>query len=206
MHDTVVSAAFCDVASTADADDPGSAPGDPEQPPSASSTSPVIDIVADEDTPLGKADRAWLADRMQAGLEHIEASVARWCVRLVGDAVMTRLHAQHCNIDDTTDVLTFPTAEHPQPIDVDIAVCIDEARRQADRHGHPWRHEVLLYALHGLLHCAGFDDHDDDDFARMHAQEDAILTALGIGPTFARGPSGHDDDRATRHRDRDPSA
>jgi ssRNA-specific RNase YbeY (16S rRNA maturation enzyme) len=39
--------------------------------------------------------------------------------------------------------------------------------------------------VHGLLHCCGYDDHTEADFARMHETEDAILEAIGVGRTFS---------------------
>jgi hypothetical protein len=52
--------------------------------------------------------------------------------------------------------------------------------------------ELLLYALHGMLHLAGFDDRTARGFATMHRTEDDILTRLGVGPVFSapgKGPS-----------------
>ena len=100
---------------------------------------------------------------------------------------MVALHEQHCDIPGTTDVLTFDLrADLAAPIDVDIVVCLDEAARQAASRGHDAIHELLLYVLHGVLHCAGYDDHDDDDYAAMHAEEDRILAAIGVGALFTR--------------------
>jgi ssRNA-specific RNase YbeY (16S rRNA maturation enzyme) len=48
--------------------------------------------------------------------------------------------------------------------------------------------EVLLYALHGILHCAGFDDRTPQDFEAMHAEEDRILLAIDVGATFGGLP------------------
>ena len=45
--------------------------------------------------------------------------------------------------------------------------------------------ELLLYALHGILHLCGYDDRTPADYRRMHRLEDRILTQLGIGPIFA---------------------
>ncbi len=59
--------------------------------------------------------------------------------------------------------------------------------RQARQRGHSVERELLLYAVHGLLHCAGFDDHGTAAFDRMHAEEDRILRAIGIGPIFIAG-------------------
>ena len=53
------------------------------------------------------------------------------------------------------------------------------------RRSHPVERELLLYIIHGILHCLGEDDHDDDAYARMHAREDDLLEAIGVGRTFA---------------------
>ena len=45
-------------------------------------------------------------------------------------------------------------------------------------------------ALHGVLHCTGFDDRDAAGAAAMHAEEDRILGAIGVGATFGRGAGG----------------
>ncbi len=115
-------------------------------------------------------------------------------VRLINDADMADAHLKYSDIPGTTDVLTFDLSEGrtatgapPQPLDVDILVCVDEARRQAASHQHAPEREALLYILHGVLHCLGHDDHEDGAFDRMHAEEDRILRAIGIGPLFNSG-------------------
>ncbi|MFZ4430476.1 MAG: rRNA maturation RNase YbeY [Phycisphaerales bacterium] len=71
-------------------------------------------------------------------------------------------------------------------LDTDILVCIDEAERQSTARGYPCERELLLYTLHGVLHCIGFDDHEEADFEAMHGAEDAVLAAIGVGPVFHR--------------------
>ena len=39
--------------------------------------------------------------------------------------------------------------------------------------------------MHGLLHAIGFDDRDEVQARRMHAEEDRILTSLGLGAVYA---------------------
>lgn len=127
-------------------------------------------------------------------------------VRIVGDVEMARDHEEFAGVPGTTDVLTFdmsdPEAERPEKptesaiksglvrilytFDTDILVCLDEAMRQAGRHGYPFERELLLYIVHGALHCLGFDDHDEREYAEMHAMEDAVLGAIGVGPVFHR--------------------
>jgi rRNA maturation RNase YbeY len=69
-------------------------------------------------------------------------------------------------------------------LDTDIMVCLDEGSRQAEHRGYAVERELLLYIVHGVLHCLGYDDDDDESFREMHAMEDAVLSAIGIGPTF----------------------
>ena len=105
---------------------------------------------------------------------------------LVGDARMAKLHAQFMGIAGPTDVLTFPLDEDARGrvTSGEVVVCVPEARRRAKDHKERPERELLLYALHGMLHLCGFDDRTDRGFARMHRAEDMILTQLGVGPVF----------------------
>jgi len=69
---------------------------------------------------------------------------------LVDRATMARVHGQFLGDASETDVITFPYGE--------ILVCPAVARDRAANDGLEVEQEVLLYALHGLLHLAGYDD------------------------------------------------
>jgi probable rRNA maturation factor len=71
-------------------------------------------------------------------------------VILVSRAEMARIHGAFLGDATETDVVTFPYGE--------IVVCPAVARDVSAQHGQTVEEEVLLYALHGLLHLAGFDD------------------------------------------------
>ena len=118
---------------------------------------------------------------------------------LVGDGRMSQLHHQFMGITGPTDVLTFPldADARGRTISGEVVVCVPEARRQARARGTEARREVLLYALHGLLHLDGLDDRTAPGFRRMHATEDRILSRLGVGPVFAPAAM-----RPTTHRRR----
>lgn len=103
---------------------------------------------------------------------------------------MARLHKQFMNIPGPTDVLTFELARDSRGrvVEGEIVLCVPEARRRAREHGIPLAHELLLYAIHGLLHLSGYDDLTEADFRAIHRAEDRILKRLGIGPVFEPGP------------------
>ena len=136
---------------------------------------------------LPAADRAWLAASIDALLPALGAPVARAAIEVVRDARMQALHARHMALDSTTDVLTFAQNAPGEPVDADIAICVDEAARRGAGAPHGARGELLLYALHALLHACGHDDRDEASFRRMHAEEDRILEAAGFGRLFEAG-------------------
>jgi probable rRNA maturation factor len=105
-------------------------------------------------------------------------------VALVGDAEMKRLHRRFKGVAHPTDVLAFEL-DHDRRGRVtagEIVVCVPQARRQA-RVGV--RREVLLCALHGMLHLCGLEDKTRRGFAAMHRAEDRLLKRLGVGAVFA---------------------
>lgn len=112
-------------------------------------------------------------------------------VVLVGDTKMAELHEQFMNIPGTTDVLTFELdhSSRGQCTAGEIVICVPYARREATRRKIAPRTELLLYALHGVLHLSGFDDLATADHRRMHREEDRILTAIGVGAVFAKAAS-----------------
>ncbi len=167
--------------------EPGSAANEAEVPPEPEAGSPVpLTILVDpalarHDVAL---DIAWLQQNLTATFAQLPQPVERVAVRLVDDVVMAELHHRHLDIDGPTDVLTFASSGPTEPVDVDLAIGVLEAARVAEHQPHDVTAEVLLYCLHGLLHVLGFDDHAESDFDRMHAREDEILRAIGVGALF----------------------
>ncbi|WP_428386871.1 rRNA maturation RNase YbeY [Mucisphaera sp.] len=133
------------------------------------------------------AHAEWLGRQIRAAGDEIGPEIESLSVVLVGDEKMSALHDQYLQDPSTTDVLTFDLREDTgQPIEGELVICVDEAERQAGELGHGVEKELLLYAVHGLLHLADYDDHDPDEAQRMHAEEDRILTAIGVGAVYDR--------------------
>ena len=91
-------------------------------------------------------------------------------VVLVDRATMARVHAEFLGDPAETDVITFPYGE--------IVVCPAVAREQGPRFGLEVGHEVLLYAIHGLLHLAGYDDRTEKEAREMARIQRRILDQL----------------------------
>jgi probable rRNA maturation factor len=118
----------------------------------------------------------------------LKPALTEMSLAIVGDARMAKLHAQFMGIEGPTDVLTFPLDADARGriTSGEVVVCAAEALRRAKDHKERPERELLLYALHGMLHLCGYDDRTAPDFRRMHRTEDKILTQLGIGPVFHR--------------------
>jgi probable rRNA maturation factor len=202
------------MSSSNDDDDPLRSPGsDPDDNEQSSARALSVHLTA-SDRRFTSERASWLTGTLIRAAGACEPSAGgELRIRVVGDEEMAYAHKQYSGVEGTTDVLTFDlnekTGESPgknpakkpgraTPVDADALICIDVAEREAAVRGHPLERELLLYALHALLHCTGFDDMDDLDHARMHAEEDRILDAIGVGATYGAAEDGGGDGGDTR--------
>jgi len=100
------------------------------------------------------------------------------------DEKLQHLNQQFLGIDQTTDVLSFPSGD----IDPDtggkylgdILISFPQAQRQADAAGHSLSDELQLLVVHGCLHLLGFDHDNEDNKKIMWAAQNEILNLLGV--------------------------
>lgn len=99
-------------------------------------------------------------------------------------------------IDRPTDVLSFPAFEFTPgklPEDLsgyldeetgllplgDMAISLEQARKQAAEFGHSVRREVGYLTVHSVLHLLGYDHVDEGPMKRqMRGREEAILAEI----------------------------
>ncbi len=99
-------------------------------------------------------------------------------ILLCDDARIRELNARHRGLDKPTDVLSFPM-DDPQILG-DIVISLPTARRQAQAAGWPPESELILLAVHGLLHLLGHDDETAAGAQEMQQRTQAILTECGL--------------------------
>ena len=110
------------------------------------------------------------------GVEQGELAIA-----FVSTSQMRRLHRQWLDDDSTTDVITFDLSdgrETTKRVDGQLIVCPSVARTEARARGDSWRHELLLYIIHGCLHLCGYDDIRKTDSRKMAIEQERILKLL----------------------------
>ena len=86
---------------------------------------------------------------------------------LVSDARIAALHDEFMRDPAPTDVITFHHGE--------IVISAETARREARQRGLPLPSEVARYAVHGLLHLAGWSDAEARGAAEMRVVQEKIL-------------------------------
>lgn len=95
-------------------------------------------------------------------------------VVLVDKEAIHELNKQYRNIDRPTDVLSFENDSDPYEIG-DVIISIDTVAKQAKELDHSFEYELAFIALHGFLHCLGYDHITDEDNAEMTALQDKIM-------------------------------
>lgn len=153
-------------------------------PETTDSLEPTVTMTVDDGVDGVNAD--WLLEHANQALQCIDKTQSSIAIRVVDDETMGELHFNHAGVPSTTDVLTFDHGSSDHGIHADIAICGDVAKRSASDRNHDLNAELLLYIIHGMLHCVGHDDHNENDHNQMHAEEDRILIAIGVGPIWSR--------------------
>src|SRR6266545_3681998 len=101
-------------------------------------------------------------------------------VSVVDDAAIRRLNSRYLRRRTTTDVLAFDLdVPGPSRLLGEVIVSADTARRQARQAGVPVALELDLLVVHGLLHLAGWDDHEPREARLMHERAREILAETG---------------------------
>ncbi len=135
-------------------------------------------------------DESILRRGVSEALRRFDVVHAELSVAVVTDGEIGRLHEEYLKVGAPTDVLTFDLSDPAtarqdgRRVEGEIVLSADTAMRQAARRGHCAAAELALYAVHGTLHLLGMDAVVEDDAGKMHALEDEILAAAGVGRVY----------------------
>ncbi len=120
----------------------------------------------------------------------------------VSEADIRALNREKRGVDAVTDVLSFPAAalkagepvraaEHPDCVELgkrtrrmylgSVVICKKRAKEQAEEYGHSFEREVCYLAVHGFLHCLGYDHETEEERRVMRAREEEIMQKIGLG-------------------------
>ncbi len=112
---------------------------------------------------------------------------AELAIMFIDPEPMEELHVKWLDLPGPTDVMSFPMDElrpghpsHPTPPGTlgDVVICPQVAARQALDAGHSAAEEMLLLAVHGMLHLLGYDHAEPAQEREMFALQRQLLLAF----------------------------
>lgn len=147
-----------------------------------------IDIL-DEANLINKLQKKIIKDLINQTLEY-EAVDKTYevSVSLVNDAEIKKLNAQFRNIDQATDVLSFPMIDDFNQDFLpeityslgDIVISYERALAQAQAYNHSLERELGFLTVHSVLHLLGYTHETKDDEEEMKQIQTEILEAYGL--------------------------
>ncbi len=106
--------------------------------------------------------------------------------------VIKSINKKYRNIDNPTDVLSFPMFEKDEIEAIkkqkseieeclgDIIISVPKVIEQAEEYGHSFERELAYMVVHGFYHILGYDHMIDSDKKEMRKKEDEVLNKLHI--------------------------
>jgi probable rRNA maturation factor len=132
----------------------------------------------------------YIADAASKMLSHLALNESELSIVLAADSFIQDLNRTWRDLDEATDVLSFPLEDGDMDPQVnhlgDIVISLDTAAVQAKSHGFNLQDEVLFLLIHGLCHLCGHDHGDENEASKMRSAE-AVL--LGLVATHLQRPA-----------------
>lgn len=101
-------------------------------------------------------------------------------IQFVDDSTMQAAHAEYMDIDEPTDIMTFPYEDEDDvwgesEVGGDLIISVDTAHINASDAGWSHAEELHFLVAHGLLHLLGWDDQSDEDRTAMLARQRQLM-------------------------------
>lgn len=141
-----------------------------------------VEVQADVETSESVLERVRTAATHTLERQEIAAPAALTLL-LTDKARVRDLNRRYRDVDRATDVLSFPFGEAlPDGGQYlgDVVIALPVARAQAAAAGHTLEAELVLLAVHGILHLVGYDHAEAAEKARMWAAQAELLEELGV--------------------------
>lgn len=121
-------------------------------------------------------------------IENIENEV-EVSISIVTEEEIKNLNKDFRNIDNVTDVLSFPLYDRCEIENIpksemialgDIVICLEKAKQQSLEYGHSFYRELGFLVSHSMLHLLGYDHITDKDESIMINKQNEILHTIGL--------------------------
>ncbi len=146
---------------------------------------PVVDVIVSEelDIPL-----PFETDRLERFAAEVLGEDVGGMVNIVfvDDAAMERMNRRFKGREGTTDVLSFLLSEEGEPLEGEVYISLEKARRQAVEYGVTEAEEIVRLTVHGLLHLMGHVHGTDEERESMNGLTGRWLSSFFSGGDAAR--------------------
>jgi len=126
-----------------------------------------------------RISREYLLRCARMALRHFQRPVSSIDFIFISTHKMAFLHRQFLGLPGLTDVMAFDLSENGAPLEGEVYICLEQAKRQAALYGESLASETARLAIHGVLHLAGEKDATEAGRERMRALEERILCEAG---------------------------
>lgn len=113
-------------------------------------------------------------------------------VTLTDNAEIRQINAEHRNIDQVTDVISFPQIDWENEPSAytslagediilgDIVISVDQLILQAEEYGHSLERELGFLVAHSMFHLLGYDHMEEEEEQTMVGKQERVLEKLGL--------------------------
>jgi probable rRNA maturation factor len=117
-------------------------------------------------------DAALFQSQIGQILEKLDETECELSLLLTDDVEIQELNRTYRDLDKATDVLSFPQDEDAvnetgDTLLGDVVISMETAARQAEEHHLSFNEELILLAIHGILHLLGYDHERSPQDARI---------------------------------------
>ena len=142
---------------------------------------PMITIIQNTSFP-NELNIERLGEKIQEALKQLKVSDSEVTIVLDSNKKLRELKKSYLGIDEISDVLSFTSGEmNPETGNIylgDIIISLEKANYQAEVNNHPIEFEVLMLAVHGLLHLLNYDHFIESNAKTMFDKQDGILKVI----------------------------
>ncbi len=120
-------------------------------------------------------------------VEKLEDTKLYVSIILTTPQVIKEMNYQYRNINEETDVLSFPMFEKEEIHNIteqealgDIVISVQRVIEQAQEYGHSFERELAYMLVHGFYHLMGEDHMEEKEKIIMREKEEHVLSQLKI--------------------------
>jgi probable rRNA maturation factor len=127
-----------------------------------------------------KVKKTFINTLVNQTLNYLDKYNVEITIAIVDSERIRKINKQFREIDEVTDVLSFPSNEIDPDSNIkylgDIIISFPQVVEQAKEYNNPVELELSLVVIHGILHLLGYDHVTKKDTKEMFSLQNKILS------------------------------